>query len=470
MNDNDLHELGLDPLPQPAHEDTPVLPNTRSDKVQHPVLTTTASGSTEIKAIVQDVPPNGGYGWVVVAAAFGVTASSWGINSSFGVYLSHYLANDYFPGASSMDFAFVGGLSVSQAMLIAPLATYLSGVWHFKVVMTIGLVLEVGGLILSSFAPPRLWMLFLGQGVMFGWGMGFLFVPAIGLPGQWFSTRRALASGIMAAGSGFGGMAFSLGTNAMIQQISLPWAFRISAIVAGVVLGTAILLLRSRAKLVGDKMRPWDLGLLRNTGYVAVLAWGFLSMLGYIVALFSISSYAVATGMTQSQASHLSAIVTAAMAVGRPLTGYYGDRTGRINMGIGATSFAGLTCLLIWMFGRSYGVMIFFCILHGAVSGVFWVLCTPITAEVVGVSNLGAGLSMQWINIVLPTTFAEPIALALVQRMKDDGKIGADSYLGAIGFAGGTFVLAAAVLCWVKVWKQRKDLGKEAGWRVLGKV
>jgi len=60
-----------------------------------------------------DVPPDGGYGWVCVACCFLINAHTWGINSSYGVFLSYYLANNYYPGATSLEFAFVGGLSIS---------------------------------------------------------------------------------------------------------------------------------------------------------------------------------------------------------------------------------------------------------------------------------------------------------------------------------------------------------------------
>lgn len=70
-----------------------------------------------------DEPPDGGYGWVCVACCFLINAHTWGINSSYGVFLSYYLANDYYAGATALEFAFVGGLSISQALLVSPIAT-----------------------------------------------------------------------------------------------------------------------------------------------------------------------------------------------------------------------------------------------------------------------------------------------------------------------------------------------------------
>ena len=66
---------------------------------------------------VVDEPPDGGYGWVCVVCTFFINAHTWGINSSYGVFLAYYLANDYYPGASALEFAFVGGLSISQVRI-----------------------------------------------------------------------------------------------------------------------------------------------------------------------------------------------------------------------------------------------------------------------------------------------------------------------------------------------------------------
>src|ERR1700761_6594949 len=63
------------------------------------------------------------YGWVCTACVFFINAHTWGLNSSYGVFLAHYLANNTFPGATPLEYAFVGSLSISCAMLISPVAT-----------------------------------------------------------------------------------------------------------------------------------------------------------------------------------------------------------------------------------------------------------------------------------------------------------------------------------------------------------
>lgn len=125
-----------------------------------------------------DPCPDGGYGWVCVACCFWINAHTWGINSSYGVFLAFYLDNNYYPGASALDFAFVGGLSVSMALLISPIATTTTRLYGTNVTLLIGVFFETLALIGASFAH-RIWQLFLSQGACFGWGMGYLFVGSV---------------------------------------------------------------------------------------------------------------------------------------------------------------------------------------------------------------------------------------------------------------------------------------------------
>jgi hypothetical protein len=112
-------------------------------------------------------------------------------NSSFGVFLSYYRTNQCalsiliafwprlctvvpdFPGATDTDFAFIGGMSISLAMLIAPFSNYLSKRYNFKVPLSVGVVVYVLSQIFAGLSK-HIWQLFLTQGVMFGFGLGLV--------------------------------------------------------------------------------------------------------------------------------------------------------------------------------------------------------------------------------------------------------------------------------------------------------
>jgi hypothetical protein len=79
-------------------------------------------------------------------------------------------------------------------------------------------------------------------------------------------------------------------------------------------------------------------------------------MLGYIVLLFSLPDHAESVGMTAKQGS---------------IVGYV-ELMGRINMAATTTFIAGLFSLVIWIFAKSYSVLIFLAFIGGTVVGTFW--------------------------------------------------------------------------------------------------
>ncbi|KAF2668021.1 putative MFS transporter [Microthyrium microscopicum] len=392
-----------------------------------------------------DVQPNGGYGWVCVATCFTINAHTWGMNSSYGVFLNYYLSNSVFPSASRLSYAFIGGLSMSMAVLISPIITTVIRKYGTRTCLLIGVFFQTISFIGASFAT-QIWQLVLSQGICFGFGMGFLFVGSVGIIPQWFSTRRSLANGISASGSGFGGLTYSLATNAMIQHLGLAWTFRVLGILSFVVNTICALLLRDRNQQVGAKNLAFDVKLFRKWEFWILLGFGFFSMLGYVVLLFSIANYASTIGLTPKQASVVGAILNLGQGLGRPPIGYFSDYIGRINMAGTTTFFCGFLVLVVWINAKSYGVLIFYALVGGTVAGTYWATVAPVTAEVVGLKDLNSALSITWLFITLPMLFSEPIGLEIV-------KFNNGSYLGAQLFAGVMYIAAACCLWILKAWK-----------------
>ncbi|KAL2810455.1 major facilitator superfamily domain-containing protein [Aspergillus granulosus] len=395
----------------------------------------------------EDVPPDGGYGWVCVASVFWINAHTWGINSSYGVFLAHYLTNDVFPNTSPLMYAFTGGLSISCALLIAPLATYLIHLFGTRAVLNLGVFFETLSLIGSSFVTQR-WQIFLSQGVCFGIGMGFLFVGSVGITPQWFSRRRGLAMGINAAGSGLGGMMYSLAVGAIIPRLGLSWAFRILGILACVVNLVCANLLRDRNKAVGTRYKAFHLPLLKRPEFLLFLGWGVFTMLGYVAILFSLSNFATSVGLSAHQSSIISALLNLGQGLGRPFVGMFSDKLGRINIATFLTFLCGVFCLLIWIFARSMGLVSFFAVLVGTVAGTYWATVAPVLAEIIDLRDLPGGLSITWLVLVPPTTVAEPIALLLRNNKSED-----HVYLHVQIFTGLMYIAAAVCLWLVRGWK-----------------
>ncbi|EFW23258.1 hypothetical protein D8B26_006756 [Coccidioides posadasii str. Silveira] len=395
----------------------------------------------------EDVPPDGGYGWVCVACAAFINGNTWGVNSSYGVFLSHYLSNDIFPNMSAIGYAFTGGLSMSCALLISPLVTHLIHLFGNRTILNIGVCLQTISFIGASFAKEQ-WHLFLSQGVCFGVGMGCIFIGSVGITPQWFLKKRSVANAIAAAGSGMGGLAYSLGAGAMIPRLGLAWAFRVLGITTFSINIVACNLLRDRNKAVGSRYRAFHFPLLKRPEFLLLQAWGIFSLLGYVVLIFSLPNFALSIGLSPHQGSIVGALLNLGQGLGRPVIGLISDRFGRINMATVFTFFCGLLCFAVWIPSLNMGVLCFFAIIVGTVAGTFWTTVVPVCAEVIGMQELPAGLSISWVLIVPPTTVSEPIAVLL----KDDSKK-QWVYLYAQIFTGLVYIVAGISIWLVRGWK-----------------
>ena len=351
--------------------------------------------------------------------------------------------------------------SAPKALLLAPLATICIRRFGTRVSLQIGTILETGAFIGASFTS-QIWHLILSQGIAFGAGMGFLFTATVGLIPQWFHKKRSLANSIGTAGSGFGGLTYSLAAHAMITNLGLAWAFRILAILAFVVNGFCSFLARDRNKEVAAVHHAFHKELFKRLELYLLLGWGFFSILGYIIVVFSLASYASAVGFTSSQGSIVAAIFNreclplvthspspirpcplltlhtpVSQGLGRPLIGYLSDKIGRINIAALSSLVAGLAAFFLWIFAGKHYVGAIVYALFGAFAGCIWPCIAPVSAEVVGLQLLPSCMSVTWIVLVLPATFAEVIGLSLVNP-------GADGYLDVQVYTGAMFVAAFA--------------------------
>ncbi|KAK1140784.1 hypothetical protein N8T08_009890 [Aspergillus melleus] len=136
---------------------------------------------------------DGGYGWVIVFAVFWNNAHVWGILSSYGVFLEYFTSHSIFPHSRALDFALIGGLSTSQALVISPLITAIHRRFGLRATIALGVLFETAALLGASWSTA-IWQLYLSQGVCFGWGLGLQYLSTTAIIPQWFNKRRSLAA------------------------------------------------------------------------------------------------------------------------------------------------------------------------------------------------------------------------------------------------------------------------------------
>jgi MFS family permease len=281
-----------------------------------------------------------------------------------------------FPGATPLDYAFIGSFNFSMAMLVAPAVTVTARRYGTQAPMLLGIVFQTTGFISASFAS-EIWHLYLSQGLLVGLGQGFVYIPSIAILSQWFTTKRSLANGISGAGSGVGGIIFSFAASALISHISLAWSLRITAIITASMNLLATLLIRNRNEVIRPPQLGLDRQLLRRYDVLLLLSWGFISMLGYMTLLYSLSDFAISIDIDYTKAASVVAFLNLGTAVGRPLIGISSDKYGRMEVAGILTFVCGVSCFAIWLPANSYGMTVFFALISGAILGVYWVVRLP---------------------------------------------------------------------------------------------
>jgi MFS family permease len=389
-------------------------------------------------------------------------------DKAYGVFLDYFLAENLYPNASALDYAFIGGLSISMSLIITPVINTSSRIWGTRPTLSIGLVLLTASLVGASFAT-QVWQLYLSQGVCFGWGLGFLYVGSSNIIPQWFSNKRSLANGICAAGAGFGGLVYSLASSSLLERAGPPLTFRILAICEFVANLVSIVLISDRNQTQKPNQSAFNYRLLKRLEIWLVLGWGCMSELGYTVLLFSLPNYARRIGLNAQQGSIVGALLNLGLFIGRPLVGYSSDTLGRINMATLTTGFCGTICLLIWIFAKSFGVLCLFAILVGMVCGTFWATVAPVAADVAGLSELPSTLSIILVLMVVPATcklpyFSDLVAHMLMSRLTSIPAVAesiavglrrstGDIYLDAQIFTGFMFIGASICTLFLRSWK-----------------
>ena len=105
----------------------------------------------------------------------------------------------------------------------------LGGIWLNRrgprIVAVIAGLLWGGGVFLSSFAAHKLWLLYLGYGIIGGTGLGMGYIVPIAVLVKWFPERRGLITGIAVGGFGAGSLLAAPVAGRLVQSVGLMPTF-----------------------------------------------------------------------------------------------------------------------------------------------------------------------------------------------------------------------------------------------------
>jgi len=171
-------------------------------------------GSSLEEQFSEPQPPDGGWGWVVVVAAFVTNLIADGVTFTFGIIYVDLLR--YF-GEGKSKTAWIGGLFMSMPLISGPIASYLTDRFGCRRVCMFGSVLSAFGFIVSSYAES-IELLIFTFGIVSGFGLALCYVTAVVIVAYYFEKRRSLATGLSVCGSGIGTFLFAPLTTFLVTE------------------------------------------------------------------------------------------------------------------------------------------------------------------------------------------------------------------------------------------------------------
>jgi oxalate/formate antiporter len=227
---------------------------------------------------------------------------------------------------------------------LSPLQGYLVDRFGARLLIAAGCLLSGLGWVSSAYATS-LTGLYLTYGLFCGIGTGIVYVGIIGLVVRWFPDRRGLATGLVAAGYGFGAILTTFPIDTMMKQAGYQHTLVWFGIILGIVGATAALAMRMPGP--ADVLPPPP-GMASNIGVppkqmlrtrVFWLMFFMMTMMStgglMIISQFAAFSrdFGVANVMVFGLAALPLALTVDRLTNGltRPFFGWVSDRIGREN-------------------------------------------------------------------------------------------------------------------------------------------
>ncbi|EJT97393.1 MFS general substrate transporter [Dacryopinax primogenitus] len=374
-------------------------------------------------------PVDRGWGaWSYLLGAFIVETVSWAFPTSWGLFLTAYMADPNFASIKAQNLLPLVGTLSSGLM-------YCSG--------------------LEDYADNILSLLLL-QGVLYGIGGSVLYTPCLSYLSEWFVARRGTANGIIFAGTSAGGILLPLALPYLIGPYGPQLAVRYLSLAVLLSLIPSLFLIQPRLRDPRVVRTPamGRSGWYRNRGLWILMAANTVQALAYFVPIIWLPTFASALNLTDEQGSVALILVNGVSVLSRVALGMLADRFSPWVLALTTLSSVSITTFIIWgYFATSLSTLFLYCVAYGIMAGGWSSLWTgflrPITRDdpVSSTTVLGFLLLSRGIGNVL----SAPISTALLHPQRGTGgstgfEVGGSMFQSLIIYTGVLFAGAALLI------------------------
>jgi oxalate/formate antiporter len=217
-----------------------------------------------------------------------------------------------------------------------------------KLLIATGCVLSGLGWIAAAYATT-LTSLYLTYGLLCGIGTGIVYIGIVGLMVKWFPDKRGFATGMVAAGYGFGAIATTFPIDSMLKTVGYQHTLVVFGIILGIVGALAALAMRSPTTsdvlpapaIMASSRNVAPKDMLKTKVFWLMFVMMTMMSTGGLMVISQFAAFSRTFGVANVMVWGLAALPLALTVdritngLTRPFFGWVSDRIGRENtMGI----------------------------------------------------------------------------------------------------------------------------------------
>ncbi|XP_032818330.2 monocarboxylate transporter 13-like isoform X2 [Petromyzon marinus] len=368
--------------------------------------------------------PDGGWGWLIVLAAFVQVSLVFGVVRSVGVFFIEF--TEYFQ-ESSTAISWITSIALCVHQFASPIASTLSNQFGSRSVVIVGGISACIGFLCASFAHCLL-HLYLSLGLLTGFGWAMVFSPSISTLSKYFDKRRSLALGIAFSGVGMSSFAFSPLFQMLVETYTWRGALMILAglelnlCVCGALLRPIRLreddlfqtenAAKHRSLTTLKKLHALlDLDLLKHRGFmVFTLSFTFINT-GFFIPYVHLLAHLQMLGFSSLSGAFVISAVAVADIVARLFSGWLADlrRIPMVHLFFFWTLTTGIIIVII-PFGQTYTDMIVIGIVYGFASGAMAPIGVSLLSKIVGIARITSAIGFLMLLESVGSLLGPPIS------------------------------------------------------------
>ncbi|XP_074258923.1 monocarboxylate transporter 2 isoform X2 [Saimiri boliviensis] len=381
-------------------------------------------------------PPDGGWGWVVVGAAFISIGFSYAFPKAVTVFFKEI--QQIFHTTYS-EIAWISSIMLAVMYAGGPISSVLVNKYGSRPVVIAGGLLCCLGMVLASFSGSVV-QLYITMGFITGLGLAFNLQPALTIIGKYFYRKRPMANGLAMAGSPVFLSSLAPFNQYLFNTFGWKGSFLIlgglllNACVAGSLmrpLGPSQPTSKSKnntdireddtgLKKIKTQKSTWekvnkylDFSLFKHRGFLIYLSGNVIMFLGFFAPIIFLAPYAKDQGIDEYSAAFLLSIMAFVDMFARPSVGLIANSKyirPRIQYFFSFAIMFNGVCHLLCPLAQDYTSLILYAVFFGLGFGSVSSVLFETLMDLVGAPRFSSAVGLVTIVECGPVLLGPPLA------------------------------------------------------------